>query len=102
MENQTNNLNRSRSLDQENQIAIEYSLPFTIILIVYMCLGVLGNSAVLYIYLRKFKSYSDGRFFIPVLAVVDMTACVVNCSFHLSLTTSPLRYPSGNFGCKIG
>ena len=101
MENQTN-LNRSKTFDQDNRTAVEQLMPFTIILIVYICLGVLGNSTVLYIYLKKFKSYSDGRFFIPVLAVADMLACIVNCSLHLSITTSPLSYPSGNLGCKIG
>ena len=101
MENQTDNLNRSGIVDEEYQTTFEQLLPFIIILIVYMFLGVLENSTVLYIYLRKLKSYNNGRFFIPVLAVADMLACVVNCSLHfIYLDVTTARLPNRRFGLQ--
>ena len=97
MENQTNYANYSNYFDHW----FERLIPFSYIVMVYLLLGVSGNATVLYIYLKKFKTYSDGRFFIPVLAVLDMVASVCNCSAHLFLTTPVLNGVLSGTGCKF-
>ncbi|MEW8543337.1 MAG: G-protein coupled receptor, partial [Candidatus Thiodiazotropha sp.] len=96
MENQTNYSSHSSYFHHW----FERHIPFSYTVIVYLLLGVSGNLTVLYIYLKKFKSYSGGRFFIPVLAVLDMIATVVNCSTHLFLTTPTLNGALTGTGCK--
>ena len=60
----------------------------------------MGNAVVLFIYHGKFKTYTEWRFFIPILALADLIACVVNCACHLSETMYPVMYNS-DIGCKI-
>ena len=97
MENQTNYANYSSYFDHW----FERRIPFTYILMVYLLLGLSGNATVLYIYLKKFKTYSDGRFFILVLAVLDMVASVVSCSVNLFDVTSILNGALSRTGCKL-
>ena len=73
-------------------------LPFTIMLAVYILLA--GNATVLYIYVQKFKVYSSGRFFISILAVIDMVSGVVNSACLMSETLLPVKFYS-DIGCKI-
>ena len=100
MENQTQYLNRSRTLDEWNDSLTERFMPLTITLIVYIIVGVSGNSIVLYVYLKQFKSYGGGRYFIPFLAVFDIIACVANCSGYLTETITPLTAYETDFGCS--
>ena len=97
MENQTNYTNQLSYFDDW----FKRLLPYTLILAAYLLLGVLGNVTVLYIYLKRYRSYSGGRFFVPVLAVLDLIACVVNCSAHLFVASSPLNGALTALGCKI-
>ena len=101
MENQTQYLDQCTTVDRWNHSLIEELLPFTITLIVYIVLGVFGNATVLYIYLKQFKSYGGGRYFIPFLAVFDMIACVTNCSGYLSETMAPLTAYKTDIGCQM-
>lgn len=100
MINSTVNVNGSRTLDQWNQELVVTLIPVSIILVIFMILGTMGNGTVHFIYHRKFQTYTEGRFFIPILAVADLVACVVNCACHLSETILPVMYIS-NIGCKI-
>ena len=100
MINSTVNVNGSRTLDQWNQELVVTLIPVSIILVIFMILGTMGNGTVLFIYHRKFQTYTEGRFFIPILAVADLVACFVNCACHLSETILPVMYIS-NIGCKI-
>ena len=100
MENQSIYTNTKKTLDEWNQELVDILMPYTIVLIVYSILGLLGNSIVIYIYFVKFKTYSVGRFFIPVLAVVDLVACVVNCAGNITDTLLLVTYQSA-IGCKI-
>ena len=101
MANQSIYINTTKkTLDEWNQELVDIQMPFTVVLIVYLILGILGNSIVIYIYFVKFKKYSDSRFFIPVLAVIDMVACVVNCAGNITDKLLPVNYHS-EIGCKI-
>ena len=65
-----------------------------------MFLGVIGNSAVLYIYLVKFRNYGESRFYVPPLAAIDLVTCIVNCSILISWVSSPIRHGT-DIECKI-
>lgn len=65
-----------------------------------LAVGVVGNALVLFIYLKKFKTYSEGRFLISVLAAVDAIATIVNCSYHINDTMLMLRF-NGDIECKM-
>ncbi|CAC5395424.1 unnamed protein product [Mytilus coruscus] len=53
----------------------------TILLVVYMIVGILGNSIVILVYKFQFKDTSDERYFVPVLAFFDLIASVL-CSLN--------------------
>ena len=97
MDNQTNYTNQPSYYDDW----FERLIPHTLILIAYLLLGVFGNVTVVYIYLNRYRSYGGGRFFVPVLAVLDLIACVVNCSAHLFVASSPLNGALTALGCKV-
>ncbi|KAK3097038.1 hypothetical protein FSP39_005790 [Pinctada imbricata] len=51
-------------------------LPDTIILGIYLFVGVLGNVAVILVYLIRMRGQMDDRYFIPWLALFDLLATV--------------------------
>ena len=100
MENTSFSFNKTGSSDQWNQAVIVKLIPIYVILSIYLLLGIAGNSLVLFVYLRKFKTYSEGRFFVPVLAVTDMLSCVVSSCGQASETLIPIIYKI-DIACKI-
>ena len=84
--------------EQWNDELARTLLPDTICLAVYFLIGLLGNSTVLYVYTRKI--YSEARFFIPVLAVLDLIGVIVNCSFSMSINILPVMFDS-DIACKV-
>lgn len=90
----------NKTLEELNRKIVENKyLPPIIVMSVVLVLGVLGNFLVMYIYFLRFKIYSESRFFIPALAVIDMIACIVNCAGNLSEVTRPIMYVQ-DIGCK--
>ena len=90
-----------KTIDQLNdELVKNLYLPFIYILGFYMFCGVFGNTTVLYIYLVKFRTYRESRFFIPPLAAIDFVACVVNCSILISWVSSPIQHGT-DIECKI-
>jgi hypothetical protein len=53
------------------------ALHVIIIVGLYILIGIIGNSLVICVYLRKMGDTTDNRFFIPCLAAGDMLACLV-------------------------
>ena len=99
--NSTVDMSDMKSIDQLNDELFEnLYLPFIYILGSYIFFGVVGNSTVLYIYLVKFRKYSENRFFIPPLAAIDLVACVINCSILISWISSPIKH-GPDIECKI-
>ncbi|XP_062567798.1 cholecystokinin receptor type A-like [Saccostrea cucullata] len=62
-------------------------------------IGVIGNSIVILVYLFRIKEKGE-RYFIPLLAIVDLSACVTSPPFFILDNTYFFNYPS-NAWCKI-
>ena len=86
------------ALEQWNQELARILLPDTICLAVYLLIGILGNSAVLYIYVRRIRC--ESRFFIPVLSAMDLVAVIVTCPFSMSINLLPVRFDN-DIACKV-
>ncbi|XP_060079504.1 neuropeptide FF receptor 1-like [Ylistrum balloti] len=93
MDNSTMPSNNSFStlVQWNNRLAV-ILLPNTVMLFVYIVLGLLGNVAVIYIYKFRFRKSSEDRFFIPYLAGIDTLACVICSSANLIINFNPVRY----------
>ncbi|XP_033735969.1 cholecystokinin receptor type A-like [Pecten maximus] len=79
-------------LDQWNNRVARVLLPNTIMLFLYIVFGLLGNTAVIYIYKFRFRKPSGDRFFIPYLAFIDSMACVICSSANLIINFNPVSY----------
>ncbi|XP_021346223.1 cholecystokinin receptor-like [Mizuhopecten yessoensis] len=88
------------SVDDWNEEISTRLLPDSIVLMTYLVVGVLGNSAVLYIYTIRLKGNIDDRFFIPALAFVDLMTCTLGTSSSFTVNMLPVRLESG-VACKI-
>lgn len=81
-----NSSNQSVTLEEFNDYIIQLLIPNSIILVIYFIASVIGNGMVLIVYKFKLRSkIMHKRFFIPILAVLDMAACIVGSSFALSI-----------------
>lgn len=74
-------------------------LPNTVLDLIAGAFGFFGNGIVLLMYTRYITDKSGTRYFIPILALVDLIGCVSSVSsFHLD-NTMRYVYPSENL-CK--
>lgn len=73
-----------------NNSLMKTTLPTTVFLILCFCIGVVGNSVVLFIYKTKDIPTKGPRFFIPVLASVDLIAVVLSSIVGIIYHTSPI------------
>lgn len=73
-----------------NNSLMKTTLPTTVFLILCFCIGVVGNSVVLFIYKTKDIPTKGPRFFIPVLASVDLIAAVFSSIAGIIYHTSPI------------
>ena len=100
MENWTNFTADKQTVDDWNQELATEILADTVCLAIYLVVGVVGNSLVIYVYMARRRLNNEDRFFIPVLAVIDLIACIVNCSFSMSINFLPVKYDS-DIACKF-
>ncbi|XP_069141696.1 cholecystokinin receptor type A-like [Argopecten irradians] len=100
MANGTNASVMADRLDDWNDTLSIHLIPVSVILMLYLVLGILGNSVVIYIHIFRLKTNWKERFFIPILAVVDLVTCVVSTSFSFSINMLPVKY-SNDSGCKV-
>nr|XP_011446351.1 cholecystokinin receptor [Crassostrea gigas]XP_034308521.1 cholecystokinin receptor [Crassostrea gigas]XP_034308526.1 cholecystokinin receptor [Crassostrea gigas] len=56
-------------------------------------IGTFGNLFIIFIYNFKMKGYKDDRYFIPILAVVDILACMFSTWFALTVNIFPVMFP---------
>ena len=77
-------------------------IPNIIWTIIRFLLGLVGNSLVLYVYKFKVKHQTEGRYFIPVLAVFDLSVSVFSSIYFISDYLNYGSYPSGIFCKTIG
>ncbi|CAC5396154.1 unnamed protein product [Mytilus coruscus] len=67
-----------------------------VFLIIYFIVGVFGNAMVLIVYQTKFRKESDSRYFIPILALVDLLATLLRVPFELWRTILPVNFQDIN------
>lgn len=78
MDLHTGNVNLYNNFVEDiNMYIIDIFLPNIIIVGLYVLIGIIGNSLVICVYLRKMGDTTDNRFFIPCLAAGDILACLV-------------------------
>ncbi|XP_052103538.1 uncharacterized protein LOC127737038 [Mytilus californianus] len=83
-----------------NELTAEYLLPNTIVLAIYLSIGLAGNIAVILVYQFGLDKKTDGRYFIVPLAWIDTTALIVTAAFNLTRNTKPVKFP-GHGACKL-
>lgn len=76
------------------------AIPNFIVTFVYLTLGIIGNLFVIYVYAFATKGNVNNKYFILVLAIVDMISCVVNCVFTIVLDMMQLNFSNDLF-CKL-
>lgn len=82
-----------------NELA--YSLIWLdVFLCLYILLGVSGNILIIIIYQFKIKKKFEDRFFIMMLAVLDICVCVTGPATYLLLNIVPVDFYN-NWGCKL-
>ncbi|OWF54238.1 Cholecystokinin receptor type A [Mizuhopecten yessoensis] len=96
----SNSLVMANQLEDWNDELSQILVPDSVILMIYLVVGVLGNSIVIYIHTVRLQSNREERFFIPVLAVVDLISCVVSTAFSFSINMLPVKY-NNDSACKI-
>ena len=72
------------------------ALGSTILIIIEVFVGVIGNSIIIYFYFFRIKEKGE-RYFIPLLAIVDFTGCLTSSSFYIMDNTFFFNYPSSQF-----
>uniref|UniRef100_A0AAU8BTY7 NPFR1 n=1 Tax=Pinctada fucata TaxID=50426 RepID=A0AAU8BTY7_PINFU len=74
-------------------------LPLVLVTSFLFAIGVIGNLAVLVVYKARLKS-TQGRYFIPYLAIADLCATTVTASFMLLMDYTEALFPSDQI-CKV-
>ncbi|XP_033745144.1 bombesin receptor subtype-3-like [Pecten maximus] len=100
MDVNSNNSVMADRLDEWNDALSHNIIPVSVILMVYLVIGIIGNSIVIYIHTVQLQKSWEERFFIPVLAFVDLISCVVSTSFSFSINMLPVKY-SNDSACKV-
>ena len=83
-----------------NQEITHYLYFNTGLLSFYLFLGLTGNISVLYIYTCKMKN-TEERYFIPILAVADILACLAGIILGIVSNFYRANYVLDTF-CKVG
>ncbi|CAC5424419.1 unnamed protein product [Mytilus coruscus] len=83
-----------------NEATAEYLLPNTIVLAIYLSIGLAGNISVILVYQFGLDKKTDGRFFIVPLAWIDTVALMVTATFTLTKNTKSVIFP-GHGACKV-
>ena len=74
--------------------------PAVIFMTFFMLIGIMTNSAILYVYILRIRKKSLLRNFIINLAFVDLMNCVLSIPFGIVQLLSPISYPS-QFLCHL-
>ncbi|CAG2223209.1 CCKAR [Mytilus edulis] len=75
-------------------------IPDMALLLLYIIVGIIGNSVVLLVYRYEMKGTSDERYFIPKLAIADMFASVVCSVAAIIWDVNQIKF-SHNILCKL-
>ncbi|OWF45437.1 uncharacterized protein LOC110457036 [Mizuhopecten yessoensis] len=88
------------TVDEWNDAVAGILVPLTVILVLYLVVGCFGNLSVIYVYWCQIRTPNNERFFIPILALVDMISCAVCAGSGVYANMHPLKFES-DIGCKL-
>lgn len=83
-----------------NDIYKELYFPNTIILALYLLIGIPGNIVVILVYQFRLRNEKDGRYFITPLAYLDLLALIITASLNLTRNTRQVLFP-GHGVCRM-
>ncbi|KAK3097665.1 hypothetical protein FSP39_011904 [Pinctada imbricata] len=75
-------------------------LPNTCLYVLFVILGITGNLLIISIYQTRFHRKREGRFYIVILAVVDLLHCVASSALVFVKNIRPLTFPD-SVTCKL-
>ena len=88
------------SLGSWNTYYNELFLPNTILVVIGLIVGVIGNVTVICVYQQGLKNKGNGRFFIPILATVDLMCVSFSAVYHIIQLTHFVTFPN-SWVCKF-
>ena len=77
----------------------DIALGSTILIIIGGVIGVLGNAAIIFFYFFRIKEKGE-RYFIPLLAVVDLLGCLTSPPYYIMDNLYLYNYPS-TLACRV-
>ncbi|XP_052692278.1 substance-K receptor-like [Crassostrea angulata] len=92
--------NDTFSLEKWNSYYSKLYLPNTVLLTIWLIIGTLGNATVIFVYQKGLKNKGHGRFFIPILATVDLMCVSVSATFNIVQITGRVTFPD-SWICKM-
>lgn len=92
--------NDTFTLEIWNSYYSKLYLPNTILLTFWLIIGTLGNATVIFVYQRGLMNKGHGRFFIPILATVDLMCVTVSATFNIVQITRRVTFPD-SWICKL-
>lgn len=92
--------NDTFTLEIWNSYYSKLYLPNKILLTFWLIIGTLGNATVIFVYQRGLINIGHGRFFIPILATVDLKCVSVSATFNIVQITRRVTFPD-SWICKL-
>ncbi|XP_048740978.1 5-hydroxytryptamine receptor 1A-beta-like [Ostrea edulis] len=77
----------------------DISLSSSILIVIGAVIGIIGNSTIVIFYLFRIKERGE-RYFIPLLAIVDLVACFTSPPFYIMDNTFFYNYPN-DAACRV-
>ncbi|XP_052692277.1 pyroglutamylated RF-amide peptide receptor-like [Crassostrea angulata] len=93
-------INDTFSLEKWNSYYNELYLPNTVLLTIGLLIGTFGNATVIIVYQRGLKNKGHGRFFIPILATIDLICVLLSATYNIVQITRHVTFP-GSLVCKL-
>jgi len=78
------NKSKDNLVEEWNSELAKALIPNDVFLLLYIILGIFGNVTVILVYGFRMKKKTENRYFIPVLAVSDLTGVIVCGSFAIA------------------
>lgn len=93
-------INDTFSLEEWNSYYNELYLPNTVLLTIGLLIGTFGNVTVIIVYQRGLKNKGHGRFFIPILATIDLICVLLSAIYNIMQITRHVTFP-GSWVCRL-
>lgn len=95
----TSGLGSTDALIKYNEAHTQRCLPNTVVILIFLMVGLLGNAIIIYVYECRF-SRSDGRYYMGPLAVFDLGAIIFTSALNLLQNLMKYVFP-GPVVCKL-